>query len=126
MSMYLQMLYGTNEEQLIERRQALTSLRTYKGGKAVGSVRIPAVAGPSIYPSTSNENVRPNAAITIYQDEGDEIRGAAAPPVSILTVVKREEAPKENLLKPGPWSIYPSKKETVVGQRKPLPFKGNV
>ncbi|XP_044751997.1 mitotic checkpoint serine/threonine-protein kinase BUB1 beta-like isoform X2 [Coccinella septempunctata] len=119
------MLYGPSEDQLLERRQALTSLRTYKGGKAVGSVRVPAASGPGIYPTTSNDNVRPNAAITVYQDDGDEIRGAAAPPVSILTVVKRQEAPKENLLKPGPWSLYPSKKKMAVVPRKP-PFTVHV
>ncbi|XP_045472782.1 mitotic checkpoint serine/threonine-protein kinase BUB1 beta-like [Harmonia axyridis] len=115
------LLFGPSEDHLIERRQALTSLRTYKGGKAVGSVRIPTGQGPGIYPTTSNENIRPNAVVNIYQDEGDEIRGAAAPPVSILTVVKRQEAPKENLLKPGPWSLYPSKKSSTVVPRKP-PF----
>lgn len=47
--------------------------------------------------------------------------GAAAPPTSILSAVKRQEAPKENTLKPGTWSAAKLKKIHAVGgaQRAP-------
>ncbi|KAK9872882.1 hypothetical protein WA026_020236 [Henosepilachna vigintioctopunctata] len=106
------MLYGPDERRLHEKRQALTSLRTYKSGR-VGSVRV-AAAPAGIYPTTSTENIRPNAFTVVYQDQGDEVRGAAAPPVSILTAVKRQEAPKENTMKPGPWMSMPVKKKMAV------------
>ncbi|KAL3282790.1 hypothetical protein HHI36_005955 [Cryptolaemus montrouzieri] len=117
------MLYGPDERRLIEKRHALTSLRTNKSGR-VGSIRVAAAPSAGMYPTTSSENVRPNAPMMIYHDGNEEIRGAAAPPVSILTAVKRQEAPKENTIKPGPWTTVPLKKK--MGAHQSAPFTVHV
>lgn len=111
----LKVISGINERSLQEKRQALTSLRTYQPGR-VGSVRVPASSGAG----TWNENAassfsRPNATLSFYEDGSKNPHGAVGGFASILSVVKRAEAPKENTLKPGTWSAAKLKKVQASG-----------
>ncbi|RZC42274.1 mitotic checkpoint serine/threonine-protein kinase BUB1 beta [Asbolus verrucosus] len=123
-------IYGPNERDLSEKRQALTSLCTYKSGH-VGSVRNTSSSGPGTYVlkciRKSSINLfleasviaRPNASIQIYEDEGEEFRGAEAGPSSIVTAAKRQEVSKENTLKPGSWTTIPVKKRHAAQKLTP-------
>lgn len=71
---------------------------------------------------------RPNAAIPIYEDLSDAAAAsfeAAAPPPSILSAVKRQEAPKENTIKPGTWSAAKLKKVHASGVPRTPSFTSN-
>ncbi|KAJ8954375.1 hypothetical protein NQ318_011048 [Aromia moschata] len=112
-------LFGPDENRLMEKRQALTSLHTYRPGR-VGSVRVPSSNGVVTVPA-SNASIRSNAMVFVYEDRGGEVAGAEAAPLSIITAARRQEAPKENALKPGPWTTVPVKTR-VVGGRSTLGF----
>lgn len=110
----------------MEKRQALTSLHTYRPGR-VGSVRVPSSNGLVTLPSQGATS-RSNAAVFVYEDKGEgavagAVAGAEAAPLSIITVARRQEAPKENTLKPGPWTTVPVKKR-VIGARTTPGFTG--
>jgi hypothetical protein len=62
---------------------------------------------------------RSNAPVSIYEDRGEEVRGAEAAPSSIVTAAKRQEVLKENTLKPGPWTTLPVKKKQAVHRSTP-------
>lgn len=107
---------GPNERILQEKRRALTSLRTYQPGK-VSSVRVASSSGAGTVPVNAIPALatsRSNAPVAVYEDCLDEASynamGAAAAPSSILSAVKRQEAPKENTIKPGTWSAAKLKK----------------
>ncbi|EFA04692.2 mitotic checkpoint serine/threonine-protein kinase BUB1 beta [Tribolium castaneum] len=106
------MIYGPNERDLSEKRQALTSLQTFKPGQ-VGSVR----SAASENPLTLGAPIagRSNACIPVYEDKGQEVKGAEAGPISIIAAAKRQEVPKENTLKPGQWTTVVLKSKS--GQR---------
>ncbi|KAJ8920747.1 hypothetical protein NQ315_004887, partial [Exocentrus adspersus] len=112
------LLYGPNETHLMEKRQALTSLHTYRPGR-VSSVRVPSSNGIVTVPS-EGATVRSNAEIFVYEDKGNvSTIGAEAAPLSLITVAKRQEAPKENTLKPGPWTTVPVKKRVIGSKSTP-------
>ncbi|XP_044268700.1 mitotic checkpoint serine/threonine-protein kinase BUB1 beta-like isoform X2 [Tribolium madens] len=115
------MIYGPNERDLSEKRQALTSLQTFKPGQ-VGSVR----NAISDYPVTLGAPVAglSNASIPVYEDKGPQVRGAEAGPISIIAAAKRQEVPKENTLKPGQWTTVVLKNK-LVGQRNLNSCGGN-
>ncbi|KAJ8951176.1 hypothetical protein NQ314_007716, partial [Rhamnusium bicolor] len=100
-------LFGPDESRLMEKRQALTSLHTYRPGR-VGSLRVPSSNGVVTVPS--NTSTTSNAMVFVYEDKGGEVAGAEIAPLSIISVARRQEAPKENTLKPGPWTTVPVKK----------------
>lgn len=110
------MLYGRDENRLREKRQALTSLHSYHSGR-VPNVRVPNGEGLVTLPSnsvTGSSRATSNAQVFVYEDRGTEsLVGAEAAPVSIFTAVKRQDVPKENTLKPGPWTTVPVKKRVV-------------
>lgn len=110
------MLYGPNEKVLLEKRQALTSLKTYKPG-LVGSIRQISSSGPGML--GSSRSVQLNGDIPVYLDNGEHFLGAQAYPASILTAAKQNEAPKENILKPGPWTTMPVKKRQAAQKSTP-------
>lgn len=120
------MLYGRDENRLREKRQALTSLHSYRSGR-VSNIRIPNASGSVSLPSnsgTGSSKAGNNAQVFIYEDRGSEsLAGAEAAPLSIFAAVKRQEVPKENTLKPGPWTTVPVKKR-VVGGSTGLGFTG--
>lgn len=122
------MLYGRNENQLREKRQALTSLHSFRSGR-VANVRVPSAEGAVSLPSnsaTGTSRSANNAQVFVYEDRGAEsMMGAEAAPVSIFTAVKRQEVPKENTLKPGPWTTVPVKKR-VVGGKPGMGFTGKI
>ncbi|KAG5889015.1 hypothetical protein JTB14_033944 [Gonioctena quinquepunctata] len=112
-------IFGRDENRLIEKRQALTSLHTYRPGR-VSSVRIPSSNGVVTVPSHGSGS-RSNAAISIYTDNNFETAGASteAAPMSIVTAAKRQDVPKENTLKAGPWPTVPVKKRVLGGSVMP-------
>lgn len=120
------MLYGRDENRLNEKRQALMSLHSYRGGR-VPNVRVPAAQGGVTLPSSSatdSSRSTNNAQVFVYEDRGAEsMAGAEAAPLSIFTAVKRQEVVKENTLKPGPWTTVPVKKR-VVGGKSGMGFTG--
>lgn len=127
-----QVISGSNERTLQEKRRALTSLRTYQPGK-VSSVRVASSSGagtvPVATPATTTAPPRSNAPVTVYEDSFGGAAGAsfsgmaaAAAPTSILSAVKRQEAPKENTLKPGTWSAAKLKKVHVGGVHRAPSF----
>ncbi|KAB0797214.1 hypothetical protein PPYR_08208 [Photinus pyralis] len=97
-----QVISGVNEQRLLEQRHALTTLCPYAPGK-VGSERSISSAGPGIVPSTSSSS-RSNIGLSVYEDRENSVREVAAPPSSILSVAKRQIAPKENAIKAGMWT----------------------
>lgn len=113
------MLYGRDETRLREKRQALMSLQSIRGGR-VSNVRIPNANGVATLPSNgaaSSSRSGNNAQVFVYEDRGTEsLAGAEAAPLSIFTAVKRQDVPKENTLKPGPWTTVPVKKRVVDGK----------
>ncbi|CAH0557013.1 unnamed protein product [Brassicogethes aeneus] len=100
---------------LIEKRQALTSLVTYRPGR-VGSVRVPTGAGAGVLPSGGPaQKPRPNAGVQVYEEQRDGAYGGPeAAPQSILSVARRQDAPKENTMKPGPWNTASARKKVAV------------
>ncbi|CAG9838124.1 unnamed protein product [Diabrotica balteata] len=110
------LLFGPNENHLIEKRQALTSLHTYRSGR-VSSVRVPSSNSVVTVPSNSSSSSRSNMVVHIHEDPSGD--GAAAlpeaPPISIIAAVKRQEIPKENTLKAGPWTNMVPVKKRVIG-----------
>lgn len=98
-----QVISGVNEQRLLEQRQALTKLRPYLPGK-VGSERVVSSSGPGVLPSTSSSSSRSNLVVSVYDDRNESIRGAAVPPNSIISIAKRQIAPKENTIAPGVWT----------------------
>ncbi|XP_017776519.1 PREDICTED: mitotic checkpoint serine/threonine-protein kinase BUB1-like [Nicrophorus vespilloides] len=96
-----QVINGVDESRLNEQRQALTMLKPIRPGR-VGSVRTVAADTPGLLPS-ADPTTRPNASVQVYNDQSEVVLGAGAPPISILSVVKRD-APKENIMKPGVWT----------------------
>ncbi|CAG9771963.1 unnamed protein product [Ceutorhynchus assimilis] len=110
-------LFGPNENRLQAKRQALTSLPSYKG--KVNHVRH---AGGSQMFGGGAIGVSSNVQLPqVFVDDGAGagLSGGAAP-VSIVTVAKRQEAPKENTMKPGPWTTVPHKKR-VLSNHKLVP-----
>lgn len=106
----------------MEKRQALTSLHTYRPGR-VGPVRVPSSNGIVTLPSGS-VTARSNTTVFVYEDKGEVAgAGAEAAPLSIITAARRQEAPKENTLKPGPWTTVPVKKR-VIGSKTTPGFTG--
>lgn len=64
--------------------------------------------------------VRSNAAVFVYEDKSEgAVAGAEAAPLSIITVARRQEAPKENTLKPGPWTTVPMKQRDIRSKATP-------
>lgn len=65
---------------------------------------------------------RSNAPVPVYEDSigaaSYSDMGAAAAPNSILSAVKRQEAPKENTIKPGTWSAAKLKKIHAGGTQR--------
>lgn len=109
------MLYGRDETRLREKREALTALHSYSSGR-VPNVRTPSANGAVTFPVNSAKSGN-NAQVFVYEDVGAETAGGAeAAPVSIFTAVKRQEVPKENTLKPGPWATVPGKKRLATGK----------
>lgn len=101
-----------------EKRRALTSLHTYQPGK-VSSVRVASSSGAGTVPVNATAATpisRSNVPIPVFDDSVGAAAasfsgiGASTGPVSILSAVKRQEAPKENTLKPGTWSAAKLKK----------------
>ncbi|XP_060527401.1 mitotic checkpoint serine/threonine-protein kinase BUB1-like [Cylas formicarius] len=112
------MLYGPNQTRLLERRHALTALPLYASGR-VSSVRQSSAALPNgafVVPGTSSEN-----PLRIYEDRHRPTlpQDAAAGPQSIIKVAKRQEAPKENTIKAGPWTTIANNKKRAVGSHRP-------
>ncbi|XP_056638959.1 mitotic checkpoint serine/threonine-protein kinase BUB1 beta-like isoform X1 [Diorhabda sublineata] len=109
-------IFGPNQSNLIEKRQALTALHTYRPGR-VGSVRVPSSNPMVTFPSNSSISSRSNAVVHIHEDRAGEEASAVveAPPVSIIAAVKRQEMPKENTLKAGPWTNIVPVKKRVIG-----------
>lgn len=109
------MLYGRNENLLVQKRQALTSLHTFGMGR-VSNVRTASSssAAPVVVPN-SNTRTIPNASIQVFEERGaasllasnQHLKRAEAAPNSIILAARRDEAPKENVLKPGPWTTCP-------------------
>lgn len=125
--LYLKVISGSNESKLQEKRRALTSLHTYQPGK-VSSVRVASSSGtPTVLnnPTAATPTLRPNAPIPVFEDTFGACSynaiGAAAGPTSILSAVKRQEAPKENTLKPGTWSAAKLKKIHAAGGAQRMP-----
>lgn len=120
------MLYGRDENSLLEKRQALTSLQAYRGGR-VSNIRVPNANGLVVLPSSSgsgSSGASNNTQVFVYEDRGAEsLAIVEAAPISIFTAVQRQELPKENTLKPGPWTTVPVKKR-VVGGNSAMAFKG--
>lgn len=116
------MLYGTDQRKLMEKRQALTSLASFKSGR-VGSVRVSGRPGVPTLPSSSNISQKlNNAPLLVYEStDNEEHQGAVAVPNSILVAVKRNEAPKENTLKPGPWNSAAFGKKKVIQHNRHTP-----
>nr|XP_023012037.1 mitotic checkpoint serine/threonine-protein kinase BUB1 beta [Leptinotarsa decemlineata] len=106
-------IFGRDENQLVEKRQALTSLHTYRPGR-VSSIRVPSSNGVVTVPSHPSVS-RPNATVHIYTDKNVDMSGPSteAAPISIVTAAKRQDVRKENTLKPGPWTTVPVKKRVV-------------
>lgn len=84
---------------------------------------------PVATPATTTAPPRSNAPVTVYEDSlggaGASFSGAAAAaaaPTSILSAVKRQEAPKENTLKPGTWSAAKLKKVHAGGVHRAPSF----
>lgn len=99
---------GLGQMNLDERRHALTSLKSTLSGK-VGIVRVGSSRAAPIGGAATTS--RSNQQIKVFSDEKFDILGAGAAPVSILQVVKSDEAPKENVMNPGTWtSAYPMKR----------------
>lgn len=113
------MISGVDERRLFEKRQALTSLHTYRPGK-VSSVRVPSSSTAPVLPLSMSAS-RSNASVPIFEDNSENLLGAAVGPVSILTAAKRQEAPKENILKPGAWTTLPIKKQQCSGSAPKAP-----
>lgn len=109
------MLYGPNENRLQEKRQALTSLHTYRSGR-VNNVRIPSANNGIVTVSNFHQNP-PNTQLHVFEDQSAASLTGGAPPRSIITIAKRQEAPKENTLKAGPWATVPHKKRVLASQR---------
>ncbi|KAL1490895.1 hypothetical protein ABEB36_011572 [Hypothenemus hampei] len=95
-------VYGPNKLRLNERRTALTSLTPYEPDKT-HSIQLP----------TSNRS------LFVYEDQATSLSLDGAAPRSIITAAKRQEAPKENTIKPGPWTTVPQKKQLLAS------FKSN-
>ncbi|KAK5646419.1 hypothetical protein RI129_004883 [Pyrocoelia pectoralis] len=101
-----QVISGVNEQRLLEQRHALTTLCPYMPGK-VASERSVSSSGPGVVPSASSSS-RSNVVVSVYEERENSARGAEAPPSSILSVARRQIAPKENTIKPGQWTADPS------------------
>ncbi|XP_030753642.1 mitotic checkpoint serine/threonine-protein kinase BUB1 beta-like [Sitophilus oryzae] len=106
-------LFGRNENRLQEKRQALISLHSHPSGR-VNNVRVPSGTnnGISILPNTHcvSSNVQPH----VFEEQClSGSLAASAPPKSIISVAKRQEAPKENTLKAGPWTTVSHKKRLL-------------
>ncbi|KAH1013504.1 hypothetical protein HUJ04_002488 [Dendroctonus ponderosae] len=112
------MLYGPNEGRLQEKRQALTSLHLCSSGR-VNNVRLPSGSANGIGTLADARRDGPNVALNIYEDQASAFPTGGAAPTSIITVAKRQEGPKENTLKPGPWTTVPHKKR-VLGTHRPI------
>ncbi|XP_025830575.1 probable inactive serine/threonine-protein kinase bub1 isoform X4 [Agrilus planipennis] len=118
-----QMIRGAevDAQRLEEQRRALTTLSTYGHGKMVPSVRIPISAGAGVLPSGAKANLKENVVVPVYQDrDNSKLLGAeAVPPVSILSAAKRQQAPKENTIKPGVWTTALPIKKGPMAHRNP-------
>ncbi|GJQ82791.1 Bub1 [Trypoxylus dichotomus] len=108
-----QVIKGVDKERLEEQRQALTCLRPYRHG-VIGSVRTPSSSNPGTIGTTLQPKT--NVSVPIFEDNEEYMTDAAAGPVSVVTIAKREEGCKENILKPGPWT-------TVVNHQLPIPHR---
>lgn len=73
-----------------------------------------------------------NVSVSIYEEASGSsaasLDAAAAAPSSILSAVKRPDAPKENALKPGTWTAAKLKKIHASGVQRAPSFtsKGSV
>ncbi|XP_050309277.1 mitotic checkpoint serine/threonine-protein kinase BUB1 beta-like [Anthonomus grandis grandis] len=105
------MIFGPNENRLQEKRNALMSLHTYRSGR-VSSVRVPSGATNGI--TSMPSHVRPNQQLHIYEEAASNAIMGGVAPDSIITVAKRQEGPKENTMKPGPWTTVPHKKRVMA------------
>lgn len=100
-------------------------MHTYKPGK-VGSIRIPSKSGAGVLPAASSLP-KPNTMVDVFEDNTDlALQGAAAPPVSVLTVARSKEAPKENILKPGVWTSGSKQRKSHSSVHSYTPFKGTI
>ncbi|CAH1967134.1 unnamed protein product [Acanthoscelides obtectus] len=114
------LLFGPDENRLQEKRHALTSLQPRHGGR-VGMVRTAAfLSGPGAVTggggAVSRTNNNAACAVHVYEGAGPQQNEAAAAPASVIGAVRRQDAVKENELKPGPWTTVPVKKR-VVGDK---------
>ncbi|XP_066159064.1 mitotic checkpoint serine/threonine-protein kinase BUB1 [Euwallacea fornicatus] len=109
-------LFGPNENRLHEKRQALTSLHSFRG--RVNSVRVPSGVsnGMSTF-SHANPSQNSNYQLKVHEDQVAASLIGGAAPMSIITVAKLQEAPKENALKAGPWATVPNKKRVLSNHR---------
>ncbi|XP_076269939.1 mitotic checkpoint serine/threonine-protein kinase BUB1 beta-like isoform X4 [Rhynchophorus ferrugineus] len=111
------LIFGRNENRLQEKRQALVSLHSHRSGR-VSTVRMPSGSNNGLPIIPIVPNTQCNAQTNVFEDQSvSGTLAAGAPPKSIITVAKRQEAPKENTLKPGPWTTVPHKKRVLASQR---------
>ncbi|XP_019868054.2 uncharacterized protein LOC109596895 isoform X2 [Aethina tumida] len=104
---------------IVEKRQVLTSLHTYRPGR-VASVRT-ASGGPGAVGfghAASAPHSRTNAPIAVFEDNRTGAGMTAGPddvgPQSIITAARRQNAVKENALRPGAWTGATKKRPTVM------------
>ncbi|KAK9718132.1 Mad3/BUB1 homology region 1 [Popillia japonica] len=111
-----QVIKGVDKGRLEEQRQALTSLRSYR--HCVGSIRTPSSSSAGTL--SSKQQPKSNVPVVVYESNADCIQGAEVAPMSVMSIARRDEGSKENLLKSGPWTTVANCKAPVTHRFPPI------
>lgn len=61
--------------------------------------------------------------MVVYESNADCIQGAEVAPMSVMSIARRDEGSKENLLKYGPWTTVANCKAPVTHRFPPITSK---